>query len=162
MSTFNLKIITIKNHLRLIYNLSRKNKNSKILYWIFLDSNRIRNYKFGRLGNIKVIENYLVICDEMGKRIFFYNLQNRQFFIIEDKFDEDFQPFTICKIKKSLLVTGGKNHFYLIDLNSKKLLCKNKINGEIHGLESKFDSRGFLLLDRLNSKINEYIVNYDE
>ena len=124
--------------------------------------NRIRNYKFGRLGNIKVIENYLVICDEMGKRIFFYNLQNKQFFTIEDKFDKDFQPFTICKIKKSLLVTGGKNHFYLIDLNSKKLLCKNKINGEIHGLESKFDSRGFLLLDRLNSKINEYIVNYNE
>ena len=124
--------------------------------------NRIRNYKFGRLGNIKLIDNYLAICDEMKGRIFFYNLLSKDFFIIEDKSDSDFQPFSICKINKSLLVTGGKNHFYLIDLHSKKLICKKKVSGEIHSLESKFDSRSFFLLDRLNSKINEYTINYNE
>ena len=28
-----------------VYNLSRKNKNETILIWIFLDSDRINNYK---------------------------------------------------------------------------------------------------------------------
>ena len=46
-----------------------------------------------------VIDNYLAICDEMKGRIFFYNLLSKDFFIIEDKSDSDFQPFSICKIK---------------------------------------------------------------
>ena len=35
----------LKKSLNQVYNLSRQNKNETILIWIFLDSDRINNYK---------------------------------------------------------------------------------------------------------------------
>jgi len=79
----------INNSLKQIYNLSRNNKKETILYWIFLDSDRVKNYKqflniippSKKIGVVMRVKNEQGIYDKAKtllklckkKKIYFFN-----------------------------------------------------------------------------------------